>query len=190
MKIPLILLLVINLILILIISVQSLTLSYNKNKKFLNPFDILYKKHDIIEMVTNIEDTLVLYENYTFYVYLCIFMMTFVFFILYLNNHKHGNLTKNHYMVEKQNVIINIIIFTIIIVHNNIFKVSSFGKIKSLPFLKKYGMYIITPFSIILYILIITSFINNNFRYLKFMSRNVTEFLNVHFKLNWISTKN
>ena len=146
MKVPLVILLIINLILILIISVQSLALSYNKNKKFVSPFDILYKKYNIIEMVTNIEDTLVLYEDYTFYVYLCIFIMTFAFFILYLNNHKHGNLTQNHYMVEKQNVIINIVIYIIIIVHNNIFKVSSFGIIKSFPFLKKYGMYLILLF--------------------------------------------
>ena len=52
----------------------------------------------------------------------------------------------------------------------------------SINIFKEYGLSIIAPFSIVFYLLMITTFLNNNLKYLKWISENITEFINQKIK--------
>ena len=185
MKISLEILLLINFIFLVIILVQSSYLSYKKNGKIVNILDTLKVKTTVTDMLSNISMSFSHYKKYTFYIYLVLVIIAFLFSIIpfFLGSRKK-KIDNSELIWEKQVILLSIIVNSIIIIYNNIFtdlwvkdKIIEKEIEKIEPELEpyeKYFHYILSPLNIILYTLFITWFINNYASKLNAISEKVT----------------
>jgi len=186
MKVPLLWLIIFNLVLILIILVQSYIYSFKVNQGIIGTSKLFDERYTIFEMIKNVSETFTVYRNYTFYIYFLILAINIIYYIYFIYDIKRGKLSKNNLLIEKQNTVINIIIYLLIIIYNNLFGDFLFPKLKNHPLIEKYGRYIITPFSIVLYTLTILYIINTYSLSIHRISKKITRKIFRRFKLNWI----
>jgi len=184
MKIKLIYLMFINILLILTIFGQSLYLSYHQNNQQIpNPIDLFDVKVTITELIKNISMSFTHYHKYTFYIYFGILCITLISAFLFVYGKKNNKISNKELLWQKQIVVINIIINVFIILYNNAHTDLIFPKISS-P-IEHYFHFLLTPLNTILYILIISYFINNYSMAVTKFSNKVTHKMG-KYPLDWI----
>jgi len=186
MKIKLLNLMYINIILLLLIFCQCFYLSYTNNYNEIPDIeDALNTRGTIIELFSNISKSFTYYMKYTFYIYGTILLITILSTFLFRYGYKNKKINKSEILWQKQMVLLNIFVNLAIIIYNTVSTDLIIQKYES-PIIKYILHVLITPFNFILYIIIISYFVNNySLRII-----NITNKINTKlekFPLNWIT---
>ena len=186
MKIKLLNLMYINIFLLLIIFSQCFFLSYTNNYNEIPDIeDALNTRGTIFELLSNVSKSFTYYMKYTFYIYGSILLITIISTFLFRYGYKNKKISKSEILWQKQVVLLNIFVNLAIILYNTVSTDLILPKYES-PIIKYILHILITPFNLILYIIIISYFVNNySLRII-----NITNKINTKlekFPLNWIS---
>ena len=161
MEIKLLHLMYFNILSIMTIFIQSFYLSYTENHNRVPDIrDTLEVKGTIIELVTNISKSFTYYMKYTFYIYFVILIVTILSTFLFRFGYKQNKIFVDELILQKQTILLNIIVNFIIISHNIIHTDLIIPKYDSQ--ITTFLLHTITtPLNIILYIMIVSYFVNN-----------------------------
>ena len=185
MKIKLLNLMYFNILSIMTIFIQSFYLSYTENNnKIPDIRDTLIVRGTMMELVTNISKSFTYYMKYTFYIYFVILIVTILSTFLFRFGYKQSKILGDELILQKQVVLLNIVVNLIIISHNIIHTDLIFPKYDSQ--FTSFLLYVITtPVNIILYIMIVSYFVNNYSLNLMKVTSKITKNLE-KYPLNWI----
>ena len=160
MKIKLSTIVILDFLLLLIIFVQSLYLSYRKEGKFIfiwDRFKDIDTSDKILFEIINIIKSFTHYEDITYNLYFILLIITiFTSVIPFFFGRRIKKTNKTDLLFLKNMLLLNIIVNIFIIVYNNIYTDLWFDTDESR---KKDYSFIITPVSLLLYIIVTTYFI-------------------------------
>ena len=160
MKIKLSTIVILDFLLLLIIFVQSLYLSYRKEGEFIfiwDRFKDIDTSKQLIFEILNIIKSFTNYEDITYNLYFILLIITiFTSIIPFFFGRRIKKMNKNDLLFQKNMLLLNIIVNIFIIVYNNIYTDLWFDTDESRS---NYYHFIITPLSLILYIIVTTYFI-------------------------------
>ena len=160
MKVKLSTIVILDFLLLLIIFVQSLYLSYRKEGEFIfiwDRFKDIDTSDKLLFEILNVIKSFTHYEDITYNLYFVIIILTLITSIIpFFFGRRIKKMHKTDLLFQKNMLLLNIIVNIFIIVYNNIYTDLWFDTDESR---KKNYSFIITPVSLLLYIIVTTYFI-------------------------------